>query len=71
MQQAGQSTNHTYFDPSNTFVMDSNPAVRNAWELSRERYQSFRESDSISRIGARISPGDRDVRELGRDPEGV
>ncbi len=34
MQQAGQSTNHTYFDPSNTFVMDSNPAVRNAWDTT-------------------------------------
>jgi cellobiose transport system substrate-binding protein len=32
MQQAGASVNHTYFDQSNKFVMDSNPSVKSAWD---------------------------------------
>jgi cellobiose transport system substrate-binding protein len=32
MQNAGASTNYTYFDQSNKFVMDSNPAVKSAFD---------------------------------------
>lgn len=32
MQNAGASTNYTYFDQSNKFVMDSNPAVKQAFD---------------------------------------
>jgi cellobiose transport system substrate-binding protein len=34
MQQAGQSTNQTYFDQGDQFVMASNPAVRSAWDTT-------------------------------------
>ena len=32
MQEAGKGTNQTYFDQSNKFVMESNPAVKAAWD---------------------------------------
>jgi cellobiose transport system substrate-binding protein len=32
MQDAGTGTNQTYFDQSNKFVMESNPAVKAAWD---------------------------------------
>jgi len=32
MQNAGASTNYTYFDQTNKFVMDSNPAVKQAFD---------------------------------------
>lgn len=36
MQQAGQSPGYTYFDQSNNFVMDTNPAVKGAWDKTNE-----------------------------------
>ncbi len=32
MQEAGKGSNQTYFDQGNKFVMDSNPAVKAAWD---------------------------------------
>lgn len=32
MQEAGKGANQTYFDQSNRFVMESNPAVKAAWD---------------------------------------
>jgi cellobiose transport system substrate-binding protein len=32
MQEAGKGANQTYFDPGNRFVMESNPAVKAAWD---------------------------------------
>jgi cellobiose transport system substrate-binding protein len=32
MQMAGQGSNQTYFDQGNKFIMDSNPAVKSAWD---------------------------------------
>jgi cellobiose transport system substrate-binding protein len=32
MQEAGKGSNQTYFDQSNKFVMESNPAVKAAWD---------------------------------------
>jgi cellobiose transport system substrate-binding protein len=34
MQTAGASTGYTYFDRNNNFVMDSNPAVKQAWDTT-------------------------------------
>lgn len=36
MQTAGQGDNTTYFDRDNKFVMESNPAVKSAWDESRK-----------------------------------
>jgi cellobiose transport system substrate-binding protein len=40
MQQAGQSPGYTYFDKGNNFVMDSNPAVKGAWDKTNEILQA-------------------------------
>jgi len=34
MQEAGNTTGYTYFDPQGNFVGDSNPAVKKAWDTS-------------------------------------
>jgi cellobiose transport system substrate-binding protein len=36
MQVAGQSPGYTYFDRDNKFVMDTNPAVKQAWDTTNE-----------------------------------
>ncbi|MGH3646092.1 MAG: ABC transporter substrate-binding protein [Micromonosporaceae bacterium] len=40
MQHAGQSTNQTYFNQENEFVMASNPAVKQAWETTLKMVDS-------------------------------
>lgn len=40
MQQAGQSTNQTYFDQNGEFVMGSNPAVKQAWDITLEMVEA-------------------------------
>jgi cellobiose transport system substrate-binding protein len=36
MQVAGQSPGYTYFDRENNFVMDKNPAVKQAWDTTNQ-----------------------------------
>jgi cellobiose transport system substrate-binding protein len=36
MQTAGTSTGYTYFDKSGAFVMESNPAVKTAWDTTNQ-----------------------------------
>ena len=40
MQEAGVSTNYTYFDQNNKFVMDTNPAVKKAWDRTVQLTQA-------------------------------
>ena len=34
MQEAGKTTGQTYFDQNNQLVIESNPAVKNAWDIT-------------------------------------
>ena len=40
VQNAGKTTNQTYFDEKNEFVMDSNPAVKQAWDTTLKMIDS-------------------------------
>ncbi|MQA84414.1 MAG: extracellular solute-binding protein [Streptosporangiales bacterium] len=39
-QEAGKASNYTYFDTNNNLVIDTNPAVKTAWDTSVEMAQA-------------------------------
>ena len=50
MQEAGKGANQTYFDQGNKFVMESNPAVKAAWD------ETVKMSQAGSRTGTSSCP---------------